>query len=362
MPIIEVESLEQVCARVLESAGLSGTEAHRISHSLVLANLMGHDSHGVIRLPQYVQALEDGIVKGGRNIRVVREADASAVVDGQWGFGQTVCAQAMELATRKARERSVAAVELFNSSHIGRLGEYVEQAAERGMVGVVMCNNHGGGRLLSPFGGIDARMSPNPVAVGVPTGGDFPIVVDMTTSVVAEGKIRVKRNRGEPLPQDWAIDAEGRPVERPENFYGPPRGAILPFGGNAAHKGYALAVVIDILSGALGGGGCSRAGAPSGGNGVFLIAIDIQAFTPPERFRDEVDGFVGYLKTSRLMPGFDRIHLPGEIEYRLRQKGEEEGVFVDDETWRQICETGDGAGTADGGASTNDSKLQTGGH
>ncbi len=346
MPVIEVGRLEQVCARVMQGAGLSETEARRIAHSLVLANLMGHDSHGVIRLPQYVQALEDGIVKAGRVIRVTREADASAVVDGQWGFGQTVCAQAMELAMRKACGTSVAAVELFNSSHIGRLGEYVEQAAVSGMIGVVMCNNHGGGRLLSPFGGIDARMSPNPLAIGVPTGGAFPIVVDMTTSVVAEGKIRVKRNRGEPLPAGWAIDAEGRPVEHPDDFYGPPRGAILPFGGNAAHKGYALAVVIDILSGALGGGGCSRDGAPSGGNGVFLMAIDIQAFTPPERFRDEVDGFVDYLKSSRLMPGSDGIHLPGEIEYRLRRKDETEGVFVDDETWRQIGETGDRVGAA----------------
>lgn len=344
MPTIDVESLEQICAEVMTGAGVSGAEARRISHSLVLANLMGHDSHGVIRLPQYVQALEDGIVKAGREIRVTREADASAVVDGQWGFGQTVCAQAMELAMKKARERSVAAIELFNSSHIGRLGEYVEQAAESGLIGIVMCNNHGGGRLLSPFGGIDARMSPNPVAVGVPTGGDFPIVVDMTTSVVAEGKIRVKRNRDEPLPQGWAIDAEGSPAKRPDDFYGPPRGAILPFGGNSAHKGYALAVVIDILSGALGGGGCSRDGAPSGGNGVFLMAVDIQAFTPPDRFREEVDGFVGYLKSSRLLPGFDRIHLPGEIEYRLRRERETAGVSLDEETWRQICETGDSVG------------------
>ena len=346
MPVIEVETLRQVCGRVMEGAGLSETEARRIAHSLVLANLMGHDSHGVIRLPQYVEALEDGIVKAGRVIRVTREADASAVVDGQWGFGQTVCAQAMKLAMKKARERSVAAVELFNSSHIGRLGEYVEQAAENGMIGVVMCNNHGGGRLLSPFGGVDARMSPNPVAVGVPTGGAFPVVVDMTTSVVAEGKIRVKRNRGEPLPQGWAIDAEGRPAEQPEDFYGPPRGAILPFGGNSAHKGYALAVVIDILSGALGGGGCSRDGAPSGGNGVFLMAIRIESFTSPDRFRDEVDGFVDYLKSSRLLPGFDRILLPGEIEYRQRRKAEIEGVFVDDETWRQIGETGEKVGAA----------------
>lgn len=340
MPVIDVGRLEQACARVFEGAGLSAAEALRVAHSLVLSNLMGHDSHGVIRVAQYVQALEDGIVKAGQEIRVVREADASAVVDGGWGFGQTVCRQAMALAMEKARVRSVAAVELFNSSHIGRLGEYVEQAAGEGMIGIVMCNNHGGGRLLSPFGGIDSRMSPNPIAIGVPSGKAFPIVVDMTTSVVAEGKIRVKRNRGEPLPEGWAIDAEGRPAKVPDDFYGPPRGAILPFGGNSAHKGYALAVVIDILSGALGGGGCSREGAPSGGNGVFLMALQIEAFTGPDRFRKEVDAFIDYLKSSRLMPGFDGILMPGEMEYRLRRKGEAEGVSVDDETWRQIAETG----------------------
>ena len=349
MPIIDVASLEQNCTEVMTGAGLSGAEARRISHSLVLANLMGHDSHGVIRLPQYVEALKDGIVKAGRDIRVTREADASAVVDGQWGFGQTVCAQAMELAMQKARERSVAAVELFNSSHIGRLGEYVEQAAESGMVGVVMCNNHGGGRLLSPFGGIDARMSPNPVAVGVPDGGRFSDRRGYDN----------QRGCGRQDPCEASTGAShcrriGRstrradPVERPEDFYGPPRGAILPFGGNAAHKGYALAVVIDILSGALGGGGCSRDGAPSGGNGVFLMAIDIRRLPARDRFREEVDGFVGYLKSSRLLPGFDRIHLPGEIEYRLRRERETEGVFLDEETWRQICETGGVTASEDG--------------
>ena len=199
MPVLDVERLEGACTQVFEGAGLGADEARQIAHSLVLSNLMGHDSHGVIRVVQYVQALEEGRVQAGREIAVVREADASAVVDGGWGFGQTVCHQAMALAMEKAKQRSVAVVELFNSGHIGRLGEYVEVAAEGEMIGIVMCNNHGGGLLQHPFGGIDARMSPNPIAVGIPTGSDFPIVVDLTTSVVAEGKIRVKRNLGESL-------------------------------------------------------------------------------------------------------------------------------------------------------------------
>ena len=173
MPVLDVERLEGACTQVFEGAGLGADEARQIAHSLVLSNLMGHDSHGVIRVVQYVQALEEGRVHAGREIAVVREADASAVVDGGWGFGQTVCHQAMALAMEKAKQRSVAVVELFNSGHIGRLGEYVEVAAEGEMIGIVMCNNHGGGLLQHPFGGIDARMSPNPIAVGIPTGGRF---------------------------------------------------------------------------------------------------------------------------------------------------------------------------------------------
>ncbi|MDP6041737.1 MAG: Ldh family oxidoreductase [Candidatus Latescibacteria bacterium] len=344
MPVFEVEKLTESCAQVFKGAGLDDDEAHRVAHSLLLANLMGHDSHGVIRVVQYVQALKGGRVKAGQKIRVVREADASAVVDGGWGFGQTVCHQAMELAMEKAAKRSVAVVEMFNSSHIGRLGEYVEATAKADMIGIVMCNNHGGGLLQHAFGGIDARMSPNPIAVGFPTGGDYPIVVDLTTSVVAEGKIRVKRNLGESLPEGWVIDAEGNPTTDPAKFYGPPRGAILPFGGISAHKGYALSVVVDVLSGALGGAGCSREGGASGGNGVFIMALDIGAFTGRDKFQEEMQTFISFLKGSKLMPGFDEVLMPGEMEARMRQQKEADGVPIDDETWRQICETGKDVG------------------
>ena len=346
MPIFEIEKLENICTAIFKGAGLSDAEACRVSHSLVVANMMGHDSHGVIRVTQYIQALKDGIVHADRKIQIVREADASAVVDGGWGFGQTVGRQAMELAIEKAAARSMAAVELFNSSHIGRLGEYAEMAAEANMIGIVMCNNHGAGRLMSAFGGMDAKMSPNPIAIGIPTGEEFPIVVDMTSSVVAEGKIRVYRNRGEDIPDGWAMDADGNPVSDPNDFYGPPRGAIHPFGGICAHKGYALAVAVDILSGALGGAGCSREDATRIGNGVFMMVIQIEAFTGVDDFRNEVDTFIGFLKNSRLIPGFDGIRMPGEIEHMLRLKKEKEGVAVDDGTWQQICETAQSVGVS----------------
>jgi uncharacterized oxidoreductase len=346
MPTLSSEDLKGHCARIFEAAGLDEAEAGRIAWSLVLSNLMGHDSHGVVRVSQYVKALKDGIVHPGKKISVIQDAPAAAVVDGEWGFGQTVCDQAMDLAISKAKVCAVSAVELYNSSHIGRLGEYVERAAEQGMIGICMCNNHGGGRLQAAFGGLDPVMSPNPVAVGVPTGKGYPIVVDMTSSVVAEGKIRMKKNMGEEVPEGWAMDYDGEPVRDPAKFYGPPRGAIHPFGGISAHKGYALAVVIDILSGALGGSGCSREGAPSGGNGVFLMAIRIEAFTGPDRFQEEVDTFIDFLKSSRRLPGFDEILMPGEGEFRRRRNLESEGVTVDDETWRQIGETAKLVGTS----------------
>jgi len=339
MPVIQIDKLENMCTRIFEGAGLSDEEAQRIAHSLVLSNLMGHDSHGVIRVTQYIKALKDGIVHADQRIKKIRESDASAVVDGGWGFGQTVCKQAMELAMEKARARAIAAVSLFNSSHIGRLGEYVEMAAEANMIGIVMCNNHGLGRLMCAFGGIDPKISPNPIAIGIPTGGQFPIVVDMTASVVAEGKIRVQKNRGEKIPEGWAIDAQGNSLTDPNDFYGPPLGAILPFGGISAHKGFALAVAVDILSGALGGAGCSREEADRLGNGVFLMAIDIQAYKDTDDFKIEVDTFIRFLKNSRLMPGFDEINMPGEIEYKKRQRLEKDGILIDDNTWQQIFET-----------------------
>ena len=344
MPIFTADELEARCVEVFIGAGLSIQEARRVAHSLVLANSMGHDSHGVIRVPQYVDFIREERYFCGKEIRIVREADASAVVDGGWGFGQTICHQAMALAIEKAQQRSVGVVEVFNCGHVGRLGEYVETAAEREMIGIVMCNNHGSGLLQAPYGGIDARMSPNPIAVGIPTGEDHPIVVDMTSSVVAEGKIRVKRNLGEELPIGWVVDPEGNPTTEPDVFYGPPRGAILPFGGICAHKGYALAIVVDVLSGALGGGGCSRDGVQRGGNGLFVMAIDIGAFIDRKDFKEEIRNFIGWLKSSRVMPGFEEIVLPGHPEATKRRKTEKEGIAIDDATWKQILEAAEKVG------------------
>ena len=341
MKKIRISDLITIVQRILQGAGVNAEESLLVARSLVSSNIMGHDSHGVVRVAQYVPWIKEGSIQLGKELTLVKEADASALVDGQWGFGQSICHQATQLVCEKARQRSVGVVELFNCSHIGRLGEYVEVMAEKNMIGLVTCNNHGGGILQAPFGGIDARMSPNPIAVGVPTGGEFPIVVDMTSSVVAEGKIRMKRNLGEHLPDGWALNSNGDPITNPNEFYGPPMGAILPFGGSSAHKGFALSIVVEVLSGALGGGGYSGTKkAPRGKNGVFLMAIDIAAFLDPKDFNEQTTEFINWLKSSRLMAGFDEIIVPGELEYRNRKSKEISGIEIDNETWNQLIETG----------------------
>ncbi len=339
MPVIKAARLERISSEIFQGAGLTADEAAIVAKSLVTSNLMGHDSHGVIRIPEYCKSLKEGVVTAGQKARIERETDSSAVLDGGWGFGQVICREAMELALAKAKSRALAAVTLRHCAHIGRLGEYAEMAAEKNMIGIVMCNDHGSSPAVAPFGGIDARMSTNPLSIGIPTGGRHPILIDMATSVVASGKIHVQKNRGEKMPEGWALDSKGNPTTDPNVFYGPPHGAILPFGGISAHKGSALGIAVDLLSGALSRAGCTRANAEREGNGVFLLALDIGAFISPAEFEAEADVFIEYLKSSRLMPGFDEILMPGELEYKRRNKLETEGIKVDDTTWRQIVET-----------------------
>jgi hydroxycarboxylate dehydrogenase B len=339
MKVIKAEQLERIASDIFQGAGLSADEAGIVAKSLVKSNLMGHDSHGVIRIPDYCKLLKEGMVKAGQKVRVEHETDASSVLDGGWGFGQVICRQAMEVTLEKAKKRALAAVTLRQCAHIGRLGEYAEMAAEKNMIGIVMCNDHGSTPSVAPFGGIDGRMSTNPIAIGIPTGGPHPIIIDMATSVVAAGKIHVQLNRDEKMPEGWALDSTGNPTTDPKATFGPPPGAILPFGGISAHKGFGLSIAVDLLSGALGGAGCTRENAESEGNGVFLLVLDIGAFQSTNDFKAEADAFIEYIKSSRLMPGFDEILIPGEPEYRRRRQLETEGIKVEETTWRQIVET-----------------------
>jgi len=346
MPVFAPERLRQIGTEMLTAAGVPADQAGAVVGQLVEANLAGHDSHGIIRLSQYLGTIERGEIDPGAQIQVLEETAASAVLDGRWGFGQVVMNQAVEMGLERAGRAGIAALTVRHANHVGRLGSYVEQIARQDMVGLLFVNMHGGGVIVVPWGGMQARLGTNPLAVGVPTVGEFPLVLDMTTSVVAEGKVRVRRRRGEKVPEGWVVDAEGRPTEDPEAFYGPPRGGILPFGGRAGYKGYGLSVVVEILGGALSGAGCAGRSARNG-NGALLMVVNVAAFVPLEEFCREVDDFVAFVKSSPTASGWDEILVPGEIEARHRQRRAREGIFVEDETWEQIAAWGRRVGWTD---------------
>jgi uncharacterized oxidoreductase len=229
----------------------------------------------------------------------------------------------------------VTAVTLRNCSHLGRLGEYVELIAGRGLVGFLTVNGQGGAQLVAPWGGLDRRLSVNPFAYGIPAPGGS-IIVDISPTAVAGGKVAVKALREEMMPEGWVMDAEGRPTTDPNALAGPPPGSLVPLGG---HKGYALGLVMDVLAGALSGGGSSRADPERWGNASFILALDPDAFVGRKAFADEVDRLLAYVRSSRLATGVERILIPGEPEKAEASRRQAEGISVSEEAWRRIQAT-----------------------
>jgi len=330
------EQLSALTADIFEAVGCQRKEAQCVAKHLVESNLVGHDSHGMIRIPSYAQWIQDGKILTNQSIRVITENDAIAVVDGQFGLGQTIGEEAIQLGIDKSRKHGVAVVALRNSGHLGRIGDWAEMAADAGMMSLHFVNTSGAGMLVAPFGGIDRRLSANPVAAGVPTGQGPPMVLDMSACTIAEGKVRVALNKGETVPDGCLIDAEGKPTNDPKVFYNDP-GSILPIAG---HKGYGLSMMIEMLAGALTGGSCTN---PENGwrvaNGMLSIIIDRSFFGSEQEFFPEVTRFIDFVKSSRTVTADGEILMPGEIEQRTKAQRLEQGIELDDTTWRQIHET-----------------------
>ena len=325
MPTLQASELKQFAASIFTASGTAPAEAEIVSDSLVAANLAGHDSHGVMRIPEYIGWVEEGAVNLSPKPSIERSTESFAVLDGDWGWGQVIGRMAVDLAAEKALKSGVSTVFCRNSCHIGRAGEYPELLAHRGLVSVMFVNTHGAGRLVAPFGGIERRLSANPICVGVPCGDRPPIVVDLSTCAIAEGKLRNMRSVGEPVPPGCIVDSEGRESTKAEDFYGPPPGALLPFG---AHKGFALSLAADILAGALSGAGCSRPAATRVGNSFMLVTIDVATVRGNDGFTSDVLELVEFVKSSRLANGFSEILVPGEPETRLQEKRRSDGIPV----------------------------------
>jgi uncharacterized oxidoreductase len=339
---IQHERLRELTASIFKAAGCDSVEAERIAFHLVEANLVGHDSHGVIRVASYVQWLGAGKVLADRTMQVILENEVLAVVDGQFGFGQTIGGQAMALGIAKSAKHGVAVIALRNSGHLGRIGDWPLMAARAGKLSVHFVNTTGAGILVPPFGGINRRLSANPIAAGIPVKGGAPILLDMSACTIAEGKIKVALNKGVPVPENCIIDARGRPTTDPNVFYADPPGAILSIAG---HKGYGLGVLCEVLAGAVTGGGCSNpANAGRIVNGMLSVILDPSFFQSDAAFSAEIRRFSAWVKSSATVAEGGEILMPGEIEERTKAQRLRDGIDLDDTTWSQMRTTAEGAG------------------
>ena len=329
MPTITAEALRHHVQAILEATGTPPDLAQVVSEALVEANLAGHDSHGVLRLPQYIEMVRKGQVKPAARASLLGRQQATARVDGARGWGQPAARLATDTVIGLAQEYGVGMVTIDHCNHIGRVGEYVERMAQAGLIGLTLCNV---GAAVAPFGGRQARMGTNPMAWGIPRGaGQDPLVVDFATSVVAEGKLRVARAKGEQVPPGQIIDRDGQPSTEPADFYD--GGALLPFGG---YKGYGLSVMIELVGGALSGMGPSMAPRYQHGNGTMLMALNIANFVSPEQFAAEADEYCDSLHATPTVAGFSEVLLPGEPEMRSRRQRRAAGIPLPETTWQSI--------------------------
>ena len=322
--------LHSITRRIFAAAGTTDAVADVVAGILVNANLAGHDSHGVLRIPEYLGQIERGTVRGDAEPTVLEETASTLLLDGNDGFGHYTARHAMTRAIDKARRSAICCVSLVRTGHIGRLGEYAEQAAHAGCIGIVSVGQGQGGRgITAPFGGAQGALATNPIAVGVPTGDAAPFIIDFATSMVAEGKLRVARSKGEDLPEGCIVDRHGVPSVKPEDFYD--GGCLLPFGN---HKGYALALLTCLLGG-LSGRFDLEQGAMGG---AYLQAIDVAALTPPHAYQQGVRAFLDGIKRTPPAPGFDAVLVPGDFEHRCRVQRLAHGIEVPDAIRRQIEE------------------------
>ncbi|MCC7274252.1 MAG: malate/lactate/ureidoglycolate dehydrogenase [Alphaproteobacteria bacterium] len=330
--------LREAVGAIFAAGGCAPGEAAAIAEHLVVANLMGHDSHGVIRVAKYIDWQQRGMVLPNRRLETLRDDGALHMVDGGFGYGQSLGRAAMEAAVARAGTNGVCVQALRNVGHLGRIGAWAEMAAAAGLVSVHFVNTSGFGVLVAPHGGSDRRLSANPIAAGVPRADGPPLILDMSTCVIAEGKIQVARNRGVALPEGAVIDGAGRPTRDPEAFYADPPGAILPI---AAHKGSGLSILCEVLAGALTGGGSTHPGNASAGrlvNNMLSILIDAAGLSGTTAFHDDVRRLTEWVKASPPLAAGGEVLVPGEPERRTRAEREANGIPIDGATRRQLAD------------------------
>jgi uncharacterized oxidoreductase len=337
MPTFSAEQLRTIGTAIFSGLGVPVEDAELVSDLLVDANLTGFDSHGMIRLPIYSRGIKMMAVKPGAEIKIVEETPTSAVIDGGWNMGQVVAKYAMEVCIEKARNGVIGLVTVRNSMHVGRCNTYAEMAMREDMLGIMSVNS---ASYVAPYGGKSKQLGTNPLCFAIPAGKEPPLVLDMATSVWARGKIMVHMARGKELPEGIFMDPEGNPTTDP-NWY--TKGGVLrTLGAIAGYKGFGLSLLVEILTGILTEAGTSnsdeyRSRPFYGGNGIFMMAIDIGKITDLDRFKEKVDDLLMKVKESPTAPGFEEILIPGEPERRSKERLLREGIYIEDKTWGDIA-------------------------
>ena len=345
MPNVTAERLTEIEIGLLIAAGASAEEAEIIARYNVGANLVGHDSHGIIMIPQYIDRIKAGHIVPGAPWEIQQETATTTVIDGNWGFGYVVNDRAMRYTIDKAKKQNVAVATVRRQSHIGRLASYPLLASAEGMIAMITADSGRSSKAVAPFGGAKARLGTNPICFAIPSNLDGPLVFDMATSAAAAGKINVATARGEQVPAGWLIDAEGKPSTDPRVLRS--GGALLPLGGTEGYKGTGLAAIVEILSGLLTGLGFGVDPQGRHNDGCFMAVFNVAAFRDLATFKQEVTDFAHYLKDTPKAQGFTEVFYPGEVEYRKEQDRRKNGVPIEDATWKRLGDLAKGYGIAE---------------
>ncbi len=341
MPRFTPDALRAFSDDVFQAAGFPRDEAALIARLLVAANLRGHETHGVRQIPRYLERIKKGHIVPGAKVTVVRETPTTALLEGNRTLGHVAGTRAVEIGIAKAREMRISAVAVRGLDHLGRVGAYTEMAAAAGMIGLVFASAQGPGRSVAPFGGVAKRLGTNPLGAAFPNPPGDPVLLDFATSTVAANKIRQAFDRGQETGEGWLMDLDGNPTRDPKAFLDG-NAIMLPLGGLQGHKGYALAVIVDILGGVLSGGGTADTVQEMANNSSLFITIDPEAFLPRAEYERQVAELVAYLRATLTAPGAPPVMVPGEYEERHQQAREAEGIEIEERVWANILRSVEG--------------------
>ena len=352
MPVFTADQLRDVSVRLLEKAGAPRDMAQVVANATVENCLYGHDSHGLTLIPRFLGDIEVGKIKPAARPAVSKTTAGTACIDGRRGFGQVTMIEAMKTAIAIARDPGVAAVTVTNCNHVGILWAFARTAAEKGMIGMIWCGSgpSGGGGLVAPYGGTKKAIGANPMAVGIPAGEMRPLVLDISTSAAAGGKVVLHAQQNKPIPLGWVLDEQGNPTTDPNKLFKPGgigvvAGALLPMAG---YKGFGLGMAAEMLGGILTGYGTSDDPNFQEGNGGFIVVVDVSKFVPLDEFGKKADAFFKYVKAVPTDAKTEEILIPGELEYRTCERRQREGIPVNDKVWAAMMAAAEKLGVSIG--------------